>query len=149
MSNYAYLYPLSNIPTELQRKALKDKANFNYTFNEEESQNEPSKRTAFQLLLNHLKSGDKVYVHTLWCLVNENRESHVLIDIITRMTAIHEKGASLFLVDNQIDTSTPQGRLNLVTIVSTAQYIADLKPVEAKNCSSSNSSCSCIQNPKC
>lgn len=149
MSNYAYLFPLSTIPTELQRKALKAKANFNYIFNEEESENEANKRTGFNLLLNHLKTGDKVYVHTLWCLVNENKESQVLIDIITRMTAIHEKGASLYLVDNQIDTGTPQGRLNLVTIVSTAQYIADLKQIEIKNSSSSNSSCSSIQNSKC
>lgn len=141
MSNYAYLFPLSKFSTDLQRKALKGKATFKYIFNEEESQ-EIIQRNAFQLLLNHLKPNDKVYVYTYWCLSNEDRLSFVLLDVVTRIAAIHEKGASVLLIDNHIDTSNPQGRFNLSTLVATSQYLYEIKKEESKTNSSSECSCS-------
>jgi DNA invertase Pin-like site-specific DNA recombinase len=145
---YAYLakHSSSEISTEDQKKILQAKAQFRYVFNEEDAQNKTNERLAFNLMLNQLKAGDRVYIYSPHCLVEQDRKDSLLLDVINRLGSIHFRKASVYFVDLEIDTATPIGRLALTNLLASTQYTYDITIPKQVDCCCSKTSPSSSSN---
>lgn len=79
-----------------------------------------SERTAFIEVLTQIKTGDVLVVATL------SRIARSITHALEILAQIEAKGAALNILDLKVDTSTPQGRLQLNLLASIAQFEREL-----------------------
>lgn len=89
-------------------------------YREHQSAVKMSERTAFLEVLAQLKAGDVLVVATL------SRIARSITHTLEILAQIEAKGAALNILDLKVDTSTPQGRLQLNLLASIAQFEREL-----------------------
>jgi DNA invertase Pin-like site-specific DNA recombinase len=77
-------------------------------------------RPQLQKMLEQLREGDTVYI---WKL---DRLGRSLRDLVQLVTEIQDKGAGLRSLNDQIDTTTPQGKLVFHLFASLAEFERDI-----------------------
>ena len=89
-------------------------------YREHQSAMKMSERKAFMDVMAKLKVGDVLVVATL------SRIARSITHTLEILADIEAKGASLNILDLNVDTSTPQGRLQLNLLASIAQFEREL-----------------------
>lgn len=89
-------------------------------FREHQSAVKMAERLAFAEVLGKLKAGDVLTVATL------SRIARSITHTLEILAQIEAKGAALNILDLQVNTSTPQGRLQLNLLASIAQFEREL-----------------------
>ncbi len=89
-------------------------------YREHQSAVKMAERKAFMDVMAKLKVGDVLVVATL------SRIARSITHTLEILAAIEAKGASLNILDLNVDTSTPQGRLQLNLLASIAQFEREL-----------------------
>lgn len=107
--------------------------NFCFVFSEEDSANvATSQSLTLTLLLNQLKSGDKIYVYSWTCLIRQqDTMSFDVCEFIHKI--VKGLGVNIIFVADKIDTSYSRDRYHLGNIVINAQYAKD-EEQESSNC---------------
>lgn len=83
---------------------------------EEKISGKDSNRPQLKAMLEYIRQGDCVYVESLSRLARSTR------DLLNITAVIEEKGANLISLKENIDTSTPQGRLIFTVFSAIAQF---------------------------
>ena len=89
-------------------------------YREHQSAVKMAERTAFIEVMAKMKAGDVLVVATL------SRIARSITHTLEILADIESKGASLNILDLNVDTSTPQGRLQLNLLASIAQFEREL-----------------------
>jgi DNA invertase Pin-like site-specific DNA recombinase len=131
-----------NVSLDVQRQKLEEHIKgFDYVYSEahantgEIRSSNTVSRPALDILINSLKSGDTVYIYSWFCLIIGSQMQRMSVDICNALSRIHDTGATVHFVKEQLNTGTAQGKLTITTIVAAAQYDYDVSS-QAKVCNS-------------
>jgi DNA invertase Pin-like site-specific DNA recombinase len=107
----------------------------------------PPKRATFEMVLTNLKKGDVVVIWSWMNLIDFDRKTWATFDVLARVALIHQLGASVMFVNENIETRTAAGRLTLSSLISAEQYNFDrieegvtsqqnsnVKPIQVHGC---------------
>jgi DNA invertase Pin-like site-specific DNA recombinase len=90
-------------------------------FKEKQSGRSTDKREQLSLCLDYVRDGDTLVVTKLDRLARSTR------DLLNILNTLEEKKVKLHVIDQQIDTSTPSGRLLVHLLGSIAEFENDLR----------------------
>jgi len=144
-----------NLSLGEQRTKLENsvKGGFTYVYSEADANTGQIRSSAtisrpgLDILLKTLQKGDVVHIYSWFCLMIGSQMQRMSIDICNTLAKIHDAGASVHFVKEQISTSTAQGKLTITNLVASAQYDYDVSVssnqndnnvVAVKACSSGN-----------
>jgi hypothetical protein len=85
----------------------------------------PPKREAFELVLKNIGKGDVVVIWSWTNFIDSDRKTWATFDVMARVALIHQLGASVMFVNENIETRTAAGRLTLSSLVAAEQYNFD------------------------
>ena len=123
--------------SEEQKQNIQKQFNPHYIFVEEDSSKE---RKAFNILLSQLKKGDRVLIWNMSNFIDEERKDQGLLDVLSRVQLVHDKGAHILFMRSDCRTDTALGRLAMTTLLANEQYNFDIEPKEKESsCCSSTS----------
>jgi hypothetical protein len=131
--------PNSGMTTGDQKGLLENKfrcTGFKYIFSEDfstsnckiitqESALLPPRRQAFDLVLKNIGKGDLVVIWSWTNFIDSDRKTWATFDVMARVALIHQLGASVMFVNENIETRTAAGRLTLSSLVAAEQYNYD------------------------
>lgn len=109
MSNIAYVRVSTIEQNESRQIEALEKFNIDKWFTEKVS-GKDTNRPQLQLMIDYVREGDTVYIHDFSRLARNTKD---LLDIIEQL---NNKGVTLVSNKENIDTSTPQGKL-MVTMI--------------------------------
>ncbi len=115
MANIAY----TRVSTILQHEARQTEALNRYKIDkwfEEKITAKDTNRPQFQAMLDYARKGDTIYVLSL------DRLCRSLLDLLQTTKTLQEKGINLISLKENIDLSTPTGRLMLAFIGAIAEF---------------------------
>jgi DNA invertase Pin-like site-specific DNA recombinase len=130
-----------NVSLDEQRRILeaKTKGGFTYVYSEADAStghvrsSSTISRPAFDILISTLQKGDVVHIYSWFCLIIGSQMQRMSIDICNTLAKIHDAGASVCFVKEQISTTTPQGKLTITNLIASAQYDYDVSVSSGQN----------------
>lgn len=103
---------------DVQLEKLKD---CDRVFKEKQSGRSTDKREQLALCLDYVRDGDTLVITKLDRLARSTR------DLLNILNSLEKKQVKLHVIDQQIDTSTPSGRLLITMLGSIAEFENDLR----------------------
>ena len=115
MARIAYIRVSTEEQNTARQDSMMDKQNVDKTFTEKVS-GKNTARPELQRMLEYIREGDVVIVESYSRLARSTK------DLLTLVEQIHGKGADFVSLKENVDTSTPQGKLMMTIFAGLAQF---------------------------
>lgn len=117
--NYAYIKVSSKEQNEVRQMKCLEKYEIDKIYSEKVS-GATMNRPELKNMLDHLKSGDTVYI------ADFSRLARSTYDLLTMIKAFEIKGINLVSDKEKLDMSTPQGKLILTVLAAVYEFERDI-----------------------